>query len=117
MLRRGEEPKRYRLAPHAGAAGPLISCIMPTRGPLVPARFAIDCFRRQTYPAKELVVVCRSPDSEVKSYVDGLGDPGIRAFDTPDAATVGDLRNEAVARSQGEFVATWDDDDLYHPDR
>jgi glycosyltransferase involved in cell wall biosynthesis len=113
----GEPPTKYGFNPRPIAAPPLISCIMPTRGRLVPARFAIECFRRQSYPTRELVIVCRSPDSEVKRYVDALGDPGMRAFDTPDAATIGDLRNEAVARSRGEFVATWDDDDLHHPDR
>jgi len=116
-LRRGQDPTKFGFNARPLAAPPLISCIMPTRGHLVPARFAIDCFRRQSYPAKELVIICRSPDSEVKRHVDALGDPSIRAFDAPDAATVGDLRNEAVARSRGEFVATWDDDDLHHPDR
>jgi glycosyltransferase involved in cell wall biosynthesis len=117
LLRHGQVPKKFRFTPHAPASAPLISCMMPTRGKLVPARFAIECFRRQSYPAKELVVVCRSPDSEVKLFVETLGDPAIRAFDAPNAPTVGDLRNEAVARSRGEFVATWDDDDLYHPER
>ena len=47
------------------SAPPLISCLMLTRGRLVPTRFAIDCYRRQTWPNRELVIVCDDPDSEL----------------------------------------------------
>ncbi len=99
------------------AETPLISCMMPTRGHAFPARFAIDCFQRQRYPNRELVVVCNVPGNEVERLVAEIGDPAIRYFDAQGAATVGDLRNRALEQCRGGYVAIWDDDDLYHPRR
>jgi glycosyltransferase involved in cell wall biosynthesis len=95
----------------------MISCIMPTRGDLLAARFAIECFLAQSYPAKELVVVCSKAASEVERHIGALSNERIRFIQAPDAATVGDLRNRAIAHTVGDFLAVWDDDDLYHPDR
>src|SRR5688572_27292639 len=95
---------------------PLISCLMLTRGRLVPTRFSIDCYRRQTWPNRELVVVCDDPDSELPWYIATLGDPTIRYVLT-DPDVIGALRNVTVDASQGTFLSVWDDDDLYHPER
>jgi glycosyltransferase involved in cell wall biosynthesis len=114
---RGRVSNEHDLVPQPLGAGPLISCLMPTRGDLTPARFAIECFLQQTYPCRELVIVCRTLDSEVKRFVQSLDDSRIRFVEAPDAQTVGDLRNVTVERGRGDYIATWDDDDLYHPDR
>jgi glycosyltransferase involved in cell wall biosynthesis len=71
------------------------------------ARKAIACFEAQTYPWKELIIVS---DDDVSA----LDRPFVRA---PQGLTLGDLRNLAIARAQSPYVAQWDDDDLYHPDR
>ena len=68
---------------------------------------AIECFRRQGYREKELVVVSQDD-------VSALGVPFHLA---PKDVSLGDLRNFCVARAKGRFVAQWDDDDWYHPDR
>lgn len=110
----GQEVRQGSLAPVRLSQPPLVSCMMPTRGKLFPARFAIESFRSQAYANRELVIVCKTPDNEVKSYVEALGDPQIRYQDAPEAATLGDLRNLALSLCRGEFVAIWDDDDLHH---
>jgi glycosyltransferase involved in cell wall biosynthesis len=92
---------------------PLITCMMPTRGHLFPARFAIDSFLRQTYPNREMVVVCQSAGSEVETYLKALGDPRFRFFQALSAKNVGEMRNVAVAEAKGRLICTWDDDDLY----
>jgi glycosyltransferase involved in cell wall biosynthesis len=73
-----------------------VSCLCITQpgreAMLAEARAAFDA---QTYSFKELVVV----------------------IDTKDGRTLGDLRNEALDRATGDYVATWDDDDLSHPAR
>ena len=98
------------------SAPPLISCLMLTRGRLVPTRFAIDCYRRQTWPNRELVIVCDDPDSELPAYVATLDDPTIRyVLTAPDV--IGALRNVTVEASRGTLLSVWDDDDLYHPER
>ncbi|WP_380872664.1 hypothetical protein ACFB49_35820 [Sphingomonas sp. DBB INV C78] len=96
---------------------PLISCIMATRGNAFPARYAIQCYQRQTHPRRELVIVCRNEGREVRDLVAGLADPTIRFFSIPYAESVGELRNAAMRHAQGDLFAIWDDDDLSHPER
>lgn len=77
------------------------------------ARVAIECFKNQTYPNKELLIVNHGEQS--------LFDGDERIFELRikkrKAATVGDLRNTALDHAKGDFVISWDDDDWYHPDR
>ena len=98
------------------SAPPLISCLMLTRGRLVPTRFAIDCYRRQTWPNRELVIVCDDPASELPAYVATLGDPSIRYVLTA-RDVIGALRNVTIEAARGTLLSVWDDDDLYHPER
>ncbi len=94
--------------------GPLVSCLMVSRGRLSPARHAIECFRNQTYPLRELVVLDDNPASELAGYLADLDDPKIRHIRIPDIKTrLGSLRNRARAEARGELVCQWDDDDLY----
>lgn len=72
---------------------PLISCIMPTTPQRAHfAAEAIECYARQTYPVKELLI-----DS-------GEG-------------TIGAKRNRLISAANGQIIAHWDDDDLSSPDR
>ena len=100
------------------ARRPLVSCLMVTRGRLFPARFAVDCFRRQSWSERELVLVCDAPGTPVEAYCRTLGDARIRVV-TPDGPTtsLGELRNLSLRAARGEYVCQWDDDDLYHPQR
>lgn len=96
--------------------GPLISCLMVTRGALFPARFAIDAFRAQTYAPCELVIVSDGPSPALVDHLVMLADPRIRLVQV-EMAPLGSLRNDSVAAAQGSIIAQWDDDDLYAPDR
>ena len=95
---------------------PKISCLMVTKGELFPARFAIQCYRRQTYPKRELVVVCDRSGNEVERFIAQLKDPSIRYIHTG-KAVLGALRNVSVEHAAGDLLCQWDDDDLYHPRR
>lgn len=99
-------------------AGPMVSCIMVTRGWVHPARWAIDAFRYQSYTNRELVIATTNREGNLRPYVDGLRDPRIRFLDVlPQELSLGAQRNAAVDAAAGEFVCTWDDDDLYGVDR
>lgn len=98
------------------AAPPLVSCLMVTRGNLLPARFAVDAFRRQSWPHRELVIVCDAPAVELRGYLQTLADRSIR-FVAAAEAPLGTLRNLAVAEANGAFCIQWDDDDLHAPQR
>ncbi|HYI13238.1 MAG TPA: glycosyltransferase [Thermoanaerobaculia bacterium] len=98
----------------AAAAIPLVSCIMPTfdRRPFLP--LALECFRQQTYPRRELIVVDDGTDS-VEDLV--RGEPDVRYIRLKRRLTIGAKRNLACREARGEIIAHWDDDDWYGPTR
>ena len=97
---------------------PRVSCLMVTGDRAWLCRRSVGCFLRQTYPNKELIVID-----------DGVEDLGPVLADVPSADLVyvkldkrsdnllGHLRNLSLDRARGEYVAQWDDDDWYHPER
>lgn len=93
-------------------AGPLVSCLMVTRGDPARVRAAIACFRRQTYRDKELVVVSSAAGVELQRLVETSGSD-IRLIQAEKGLSLGLLRKISVERSEGEIVCVWDDDDLY----
>jgi glycosyltransferase involved in cell wall biosynthesis len=101
----------------AGVA-PAVSCLMVTKDrPSLAAR-AIACFRAQTYPNVELVVVDDSTDDTLQRHIKSLGDRRIHHQWLPgDGRTLGELRNLAVEHAAASYVCQWDDDDLYDPER
>jgi mannosyltransferase OCH1-like enzyme/glycosyltransferase involved in cell wall biosynthesis len=102
----------------SGAPTPTVSCLMVTKDRSSTARRAITCFRTQTYPDLELVVVEDGTDDGLEQHIRELGDPRIRHHRLPpEGRPLGELRNEAVDRATGAYVCQWDDDDLYDPER
>ncbi len=98
----------------AGAAAPLVSCIMPTfdRRSFVPQ--AVRYFLRQDYPAKELVIVDDGP----QPVSDLLPADSRIVYHRLDARTIlGTKRNLACELARGSIIAHWDDDDWASPDR
>jgi glycosyltransferase involved in cell wall biosynthesis len=96
---------------------PKISCLMVTKDRLEYVKKAIKCFQNQTYPNKELIIICDYPDG-VKEYVEKIKDSRILHYQLPSKSkTLGELRNFSTEKSSGELVTQWDDDDWYHPSR
>lgn len=104
------------LQPGSVISGPLVSCLMVSRGATWPALKAIECYRQQSYANRELVIVSANCDRKLAKLVAEIGDPSIRYYQVEDR-TLGELRNCSVARAKGEFLCQWDDDDIYHSDR
>jgi len=97
---------------------PRVSCLMVTHNRPALAQRAVDCFLKQTYPERELVIVDDSADDTLEKWAAGLQDPRLNFVRlAPGGQTLGELRNLAVERAAGEFVAQWDDDDLSDPQR
>jgi UDP:flavonoid glycosyltransferase YjiC (YdhE family) len=103
----------------SGGAAPLVSCLMVTRDRPALAWRAVECFLRQTWPRRELVIVDDGADPAIEGLVAALpADAGVVLVRLPDEGrSLGALRNVAVERASGELVAQWDDDDLYDPQR
>lgn len=97
------------------AAVPLVSVALVT----CREDFAEDSlanFLRQSYPHRELVVVVNAGAGLLERWhALAAGRPGIRLCHAP-GQPLGACRNLAVAAARGEFVAMFDDDDLYGPE-
>jgi glycosyltransferase involved in cell wall biosynthesis len=80
---------------------------------------AIDCFRHQTYPNKELVILFQDDDQETRQLIDSLTDRCIRSIEVKEneKLSLGAKRNLCASHSNGEYFCIWDDDDWYHADR
>lgn len=89
---------------------PLVSCLMATHGRYARVCEALACFLSQDYPNRELVILNNHPVPLEFAHplVTILNEGGIHP-------TLGHCRNRLLAFASGEFVRTWDDDDLYLP--
>ena len=96
----------------SSVTGPLVSCLMVTRGDMARTRLSIDQFKRQTYESRELVVVCDRIDEDLKTLIRQSGDD-VRLIAVGPGLTLGELRNISVQEARGDIVCQWDDDDLY----
>lgn len=99
---------------------PLISCICITDSRPDFLLKAVICFDSQKYPNKELVISYPKDDLVTKSLVESiieLSGLDITIIERQRDTTLGTARNEAVAKSNGSYICTWDDDDFYPEDR
>lgn len=103
-------PSRY-----TSLVRPVVSCVMLTTHPKR-ARYlpdALRSYRGQTLAERELVVV-----NDGAPLLSRAAD--ITVVNLPDRGrrwTIGEKRNVGVRFARGEFVATWDDDDVSLPGR
>lgn len=97
----------------------LVSCLCVTRDRVPMLRRAIACFLSQTYVPRELVIVYESDDSATRDFLAALHEPTIRAVEVPahPKLPLGRLRNLSLEAARGRYVAQWDDDDWYGPQR
>jgi glycosyltransferase involved in cell wall biosynthesis len=94
---------------------PIVTCVCLTTHPKREAFLpdALRSYRQQTYPNRELVVVNDGdPLSSVASDVRVVNLPR-----RPARWTIGEKRNVGIRYARGEYLATWDDDDVSLPER
>lgn len=98
---------------------PLVSCLCVSNGRLSQLQNAIDYFRAQTYPNKELIIVSIEHDPQYASLIGSYADPALHYHGgrLPKSASLGERRNYAVQQGAGEYFCVWDDDDWYHVQR
>lgn len=99
---------------------PLISCICITNNRPELLKKAIACFESQNYPNKELVISFPKNDRFTKGVIEqALTGNSIRIYQIVRQVTnsLGEARNEAIAKCTGDFVCIWDDNDWYHGSR
>ncbi|MET1056745.1 MAG: glycosyltransferase family A protein [Pedobacter sp.] len=99
---------------------PLITCICITSNRIAKLQKAISYFKLQDYPNKELIISYPIKDKLTRYIIDRIisaGELRIIKLERDDKLSLGEARNQAVAKSNGEYICTWDDDDWYHVSR
>ena len=98
---------------------PMVSCLLVTKNRFHQAIKAIQCFLRQSYPNRELIIVDDGLDTQLKDWVKALNNDDIRFFHLPDEGKKLGVSTQFIPAicPQGAFIAQWDDDDFSHPNR
>jgi glycosyltransferase involved in cell wall biosynthesis len=91
----------------------MVSCIMPTRNRAAFLKSAIDCFLKQDYPNKELIIL--GDNDEIHSIELCSSWPVRYVID--ERKPIGPKRNACCELAQGEIICHYDDDDWSAPDR
>jgi O-antigen biosynthesis protein len=95
-------------------APPLVSCVMATYNRRAFIPLALETYRAQTWPHRELIVVDDGEDA-VEPLLRDL--PDVRYVRVDHRISLGEKRNRGCAAARGEIIALWDDDDWYAPAR
>ncbi|HYR10581.1 MAG TPA: glycosyltransferase [Longimicrobium sp.] len=98
---------------------PTVSIVLPTYNRLALLREAVDSVRAQTFGDWELIVADDGSDDGTGEYLDALAgeDPRIVVIQLPHTANLPRIRNAAIDRARGEWVAFLDSDDAWRADK
>ena len=99
---------------------PMISCICVTKNRTKFLRRAIICFITQNYPNKQLIISYPKKDDNTRDFLKDIAqtyDANIVQIDRDDKESVGNARNQAIVKCNGDYICVWDDDDWYHSSR
>lgn len=99
---------------------PTVCAIMLTADRPELARRAVECFRRQTYPAKRMMILDtgKRPCGLESVHCDQIGYFDCSVAQREQPRTIGELRNMASECAiSTDILIHWDDDDWSHPNR
>ncbi len=87
------------------------SVLLPTRNRLDLLSYAIETVRRQDYSDWEIIVSDNFSEEDIAGYVRSLDDSRIKYYRTDQFVPVTDNWNNALAKSDGDYVIMLGDDD------
>lgn len=87
------------------------SVLLPTRNRLDLLSYAIETVRRQDYADWEIIVSDNFSEEDIAGYVRSLNEPRIKYFRTGKFVPVTDNWNNALCKSDGDYVIMLGDDD------
>jgi glycosyltransferase involved in cell wall biosynthesis len=97
---------------------PEVSIVLPTFNRLRYLQAAMASVFAQTFADWELVVADDGSDSETAAYLDALtAVPRVRVLHLPHSGNPASVRNAAVSKCRGEYLAFLDSDDVWLPDK
>src|SRR5688572_1956099 len=93
---------------------PVISCLCVTENRTGFLKKTISCFKAQTYPSKELLIVYTG--NENLGHLLSETDTSVRIIRLPypSSLSLGERRNISIENCRGEYFCQWDDDDWHH---
>jgi len=97
---------------------PLVSVVIPTRGRPELVRETIAAVIAQTYPGEIESVIVHDQEAPDEDLVN-LSVPGrpVRVVANTHTPGLAGARNSGLDHATGAFIASCDDDDLFHPDK
>lgn len=98
-------------------SAPAVSVILPAFNRLRHLRAAIESIFLQTFTDWELIVADDGSDAETQAYLRSLASPRVQIVWLPHSGHPSIVRNAALARAQGRYVAFMDSDDLWLPSK
>jgi glycosyltransferase involved in cell wall biosynthesis len=97
---------------------PLVSIVLPTFNRLPFLRAAIDSVFNQTFTDWELIVADDGSGDETRAYLAEIqSDPRVMMLALAHLGNPGAVRNAAVGRARGRYVAFLDSDDVWLPEK
>ena len=102
---------------------PKVSAVMCTYGRFKCVERALNCFLQQDYKGKtELIIFNTDPENPytLTSELNMLGsvkivNQGVDSITNEPYTNVGAIRRDALTHATGDYVVTWDDDDIFLP--
>lgn len=102
----------------ATADYPLVSAIMLVgRAPIPDVVAAIECFQKQTYPYRELIIVNNAKTQFIASELNIKAQHDVFLIDTPILLSAGMARNYGIRAANGQILAQFDADYYHDPQR
>lgn len=97
---------------------PLVSAIMLVgKMPVSDIVHAIDCFKSQTYPNKELIIVNNAINQYEAARLNIMASENVFIIDTPTHLHAGMARNYGIRAANGQILAQFDADYWHDADR
>lgn len=97
---------------------PLVSAIMLVgRTHIADIVAAINCFKAQTYPYRELIIVNNAKTQLAATALNIKAERDVFLLDTPGQLPTGAARNYGIAAANGQILAQFDADYYHHPQR
>ena len=91
-----------------------ISCLCVTYSRVELLEESIECFLRQTYKGPKELIIINDCDDQILEY----DHPEVVIFNTSRRfRSLGEKRDTSVALSKYDWLAIWDDDDIFLPHR
>ena len=87
------------------------SVLLPTRNRLNLLSYAIETVIRQDYHDWEIIISDNCSEEDIENYVVSLNDPRIKYYRTKEFISVTENWNNALAKSDGDYVIMLGDDD------